>query len=90
MATLGKDRSILPLGKVDLSKWIHNGRSIQFTAVRSAPDRSDDRFYFPAPTASPAAPVTLRSRRPVARVTCGTDESLVVSVTYLRRDYGSL
>ena len=53
MATLGKDRPILPLGKVDLSKWIHNGRSIQFTAVRSAPDRSDDGFYFPARTASP-------------------------------------
>ena len=40
LTTLGKDRSILPLGKVYLSKWIYNGRSTQITAVRSAPDRS--------------------------------------------------
>jgi hypothetical protein len=90
MTTLGKDRSILPLGKVYLSKWIHNGRSLQFTAVRAPRTVRDDRFIFPRGPPAPAAPVTLRYHRPVARVTCGTDESLVVSATYLRRDYGSL
>ena len=47
-------------------------------------------FIFPRGGRAPAAPVTLRNRRAVTGVTCGTDESLSVSVTYLRRDYGSL
>ena len=47
-------------------------------------------FIFPRGGRAPAAPVTLRDRRAVTRVTGGTDESLSVSATYLRRDYGSL
>ncbi len=47
-------------------------------------------FIFPRGGRAPAAPVTLRHRRAATQVTGGTDESLSVSATYLRRDYGSL
>ena len=59
------------------------------TTQRHGPfDRPE--FIFPRGGRAPAALVTLRIRRAVTGVTCGTDESLSVSATYLRRDYGSL